>query len=619
MSVMVLVLVIDSIFASNNGTSISSRRFAEALVRHGHTVRVVTFDEHKTDGFDPETGFTLYLVPELIVPVVTKLAHLQKDVWAKPVHATLERAFSGADVIHIYNPWPLGRAAQRIAKSMGVPTLGAFHCQPENITYNIGLGWCRPAAHLVYVLLNLLFYRHFTQIHCPSKFIAVQLRKHGYRQWLHVISNGVHPDFKPAENIEMTEGQAQANKSKQMGDGKLYRILMVGRLSPEKRQDVLIRAAALSRHAAGIQLIFAGCGPRESRLREMGNQLPRPPIFCFLDKSRLIGLMQSCDLYVHASDVEIEGISCLEAISCGLVPVISDSRMSATAQFALSTENLFQSGNPQQLAERIDYWLENPELIIQAKQEYRQFIRQYDLDSSIRRIEAVYDRLSHQKEAVNPYLEGSLFRGLSRFFYSVLAIPLLYVWSRAALGTKIIGAKNMRGLKGSLTVCNHVHSLDSVLVALAAFPRKMVFPTLPTNLNTLWPGKIIRLLGGVAIESAPGQLRVFMDEMEYQLRMGRVIHFFPEGELSAYASGLRPFKNGAFRLAAQARVPIVPMSITFDPPRGLRKWLQKRPVMTLWIDRPIYPLVRNDKTDADIRREKTIESMQAMMQERRTG
>lgn len=616
---MILVLVIDSIFASNNGTSISSRRFAEALVRHGHTVRVVTFDEQKKDGYDPETGFALYLVPELIVPVVTRLAHLQKDVWAKPVRATLENAFQGADVVHIYNPWPLGKTARKIARAMGIPTLGAFHCQPENITYNIGLGWCRPAAHLVYVLLNLFFYRHFSQIHCPSKFIAVQLRKHGYRQWLHVISNGVHPDFKPAGAAGPEEPAKRIDTAEQPNTRAPYRILMVGRLSPEKRQDVLIRAAALSRHAADIQLIFAGCGPREQKLKAMGERLPRRPEFCFLDKPDLIRLMRSCDLYVHASDVEIEGISCLEAISCGLVPVISDSRMSATAQFALSPDHLFSSGNPQALAQRIDDWLDHPQELEAARQEYRRFIRPYDLDNSIHRIESVYDRLAKSSEHDNPYLDGRVFRGLSRFFYTVVAIPLLYVWSRAVLGTKIHGARNMRGLRGSLTVCNHVHSLDSVLVALAAFPRKMVFPTLPANLNKLWPGKIIRLLGGVAIQSKPGQLRIFMDEMEYQLRMGRTVHFFPEGELSAYAPGLRPFKNGAFRLAAQARVPIVPMSITFDEPRGLRKILQKRPVMTLWIDKPIYPLIRDDRSDADIRRKKTIERMRSMMDERKTG
>jgi 1,2-diacylglycerol 3-alpha-glucosyltransferase len=55
----------------------------------------------------------------------------------------------------------------------------------------LGLGWFPPAAHFVYLLLRLAFYGRFADIHCPSTFIAAQLRRHGYRARLHVISNGV--------------------------------------------------------------------------------------------------------------------------------------------------------------------------------------------------------------------------------------------------------------------------------------------------------------------------------------------------------------------------------------------------------------------------------------------
>jgi 1,2-diacylglycerol 3-alpha-glucosyltransferase len=131
---------------------------------------------------------------------------------------------------------------------------------PENVTYNVGLGWFPPAAHFVYLLLRLAFYGRFTDIHCPSTFIAAQLRHHRYRARLHVISNGVGSSFRP--------GPARARSADEP-----FRILMVGRFSPEKRQDVLIRAVRRSRHAARIQLQFAGHGPREKRLRRMASKL----------------------------------------------------------------------------------------------------------------------------------------------------------------------------------------------------------------------------------------------------------------------------------------------------------------------------------------------------------
>ena len=47
-------------------------------------------------------------------------------------------------------------------------------------------------------------------------------------------------------------------------------ILMIGRLSEEKRQDVLMKAVARSAHAGDIQLILAGQGPRRRALEQLG-------------------------------------------------------------------------------------------------------------------------------------------------------------------------------------------------------------------------------------------------------------------------------------------------------------------------------------------------------------
>ncbi len=52
----------------------------------------------------------------------------------------------------------------------------------------------------------------------------------------------------------------------------------------------------------------------------------------------------------------------MEAFACGLVPVISNSPKSATVQFALDDRSLFEADNPDDLARKIDYWIENPEM-----------------------------------------------------------------------------------------------------------------------------------------------------------------------------------------------------------------------------------------------------------------
>ena len=64
---------------------------------------------------------------------------------------------------------------------------------------------------------------------------------------------------------------------------------------------------------------------------------------------------------MHSADAEIEAIACIEAFACGLVPVIANSAQSATPQFALDERSLFEAGNAQALAEKIDYWFDHPE------------------------------------------------------------------------------------------------------------------------------------------------------------------------------------------------------------------------------------------------------------------
>ena len=86
-----------------------------------------------------------------------------------------------------------------------------------------------------------------------------------------------------------------------------------------------------------------------------------------------MNLRSETDLYVHAADAEIEAISCIEAFSSGIVPVIANSPKSATPQFALDERSLFQAGSSDDLAAKIDYWLSEPAERARMEAEYSEF------------------------------------------------------------------------------------------------------------------------------------------------------------------------------------------------------------------------------------------------------
>ena len=91
------------------------------------------------------------------------------------------------------------------------------------------------------------FFDRFSHIHCPSAMLKEILEGYGYHSELHVISNGIDPDFAKDENAVRPESW----KDK-------YVIVMSGRLSHEKRQNVLIKAIARSKYKDKIKLVLCG-------------------------------------------------------------------------------------------------------------------------------------------------------------------------------------------------------------------------------------------------------------------------------------------------------------------------------------------------------------------------
>ena len=344
---MKIVLVIDQFDDANNGTTISARRFAQALKDHGNEVRVIATGK---------PADYKYAVRQMrFFPIVEHLITSQGMRLAIPNRHVFEKAAAWADVVHFLMPSPLAVMGLKHVEKLGIPHTAAFHCQPENITYTLHMGNSRRVNDFVYNRFRDTFFNRFTHIHCPSNMIADQLRRHGYTAQLHVISNGISPEY--------VYGRAPKEPWMQ----ERFNVLMVGRYAGEKRQDTLIQACARCRHAGEIQLILAGKGPLEKKYRRLAESLPNPVVMGFYEPERL-----------------------LEAFACGLVPVIAESPRSATPQFALDGRSLFPAGDADALAARIDWWIDHPAERREMGLRYAEHAKQYALEASIRQTEEMF-------------------------------------------------------------------------------------------------------------------------------------------------------------------------------------------------------------------------------------
>lgn len=374
---MIITIVADVLGQENNGTTITAKRLIKHLKERGHTVKVVSPLKTEEEGyytlstrsFGPFNGYVAKNGVEL----------------AKPVDAILYEAIKGSDIVHIMLPFKTGIRARKIAKKLNIPVTSACHCQAENVTSHVKLQNVKWVNRFIYRRFYRKFYHDVPYVHCPSAFIARTLKENGYDMDLRVISNGVEAGYakKDAQKLEVLKDKIT--------------LLTIGRLSREKRHDLLIDAIALSKYKDQIQLVIAGRGPLEKATIKWGRKLPNKPIIGFYSQHDLVDIINNADLYVHPADIEIEAIACLEAITCGLVPVISDSTRSATNSFALEETNLFKAGDSQSLAEKIDYWIEHPEEKQELSKRYLEYSKQFEINHCITLMEQMF------KDAIENY------------------------------------------------------------------------------------------------------------------------------------------------------------------------------------------------------------------------
>lgn len=305
---------------------------------------------------------------------------------ARADESIVREAVEGVDHIHIMLPFSLGMRAVKIARELGIPTTAGFHMQSENLTSHLKLNRFGFANRAVYRYIYKHFYRYVDAVHYPTEFIRGVFER-GARHTTngYVISNGVHSYVRPRA----------AEKPEELSD-KIV-ILSTGRFSREKSQDTLIKAVNLSKHRDRIQLILGGHGPKERYYKKLAKKLPIPPRFEFYSREEIIDVLNFSDIYVHPAEYELEGISCLEAIVCGKLTIVSDSGKAATGAFAADKKCIFKSRSPRSLASVIDYWIEHPEERRDYEKKYLDLAVAYDWEVCMRKMETMMEEVGSAK------------------------------------------------------------------------------------------------------------------------------------------------------------------------------------------------------------------------------
>ena len=374
---MKIVFVLECANAITNGTGATCHRFAKEMEKLGH--EIIMLCEKPSD---PESFPFKYVgLDHFYFPVFEKLIIKDGFNFVKIDLATVYQAIKGADLVHLFTPFRLCSVARLVAEGLNVPVSAAFHVQPQNITSALHLGKVHLINWAIFRGYRNYLFDHVRHIHCPSEMIKNQLVDHHYDQNVfHVISNGIIPYF------HRVEGK-RPEQYKEM-----IVVTMSGRLAREKRQDLIIKAVAHSKYNEKIQVMLCGRGPLKRRYLKLAKRLKlaNPLQIQFCNAHDLRKILSYSDIYVHASDFEIEGISAIEAFSCGAVPLISDAKLSATNSFSLSPNCLFKHGSWRSLQKKLDYFIEHQDEMKSLSLPYQEKASELTLEKMAIKMEEMF-------------------------------------------------------------------------------------------------------------------------------------------------------------------------------------------------------------------------------------
>jgi glycosyltransferase involved in cell wall biosynthesis len=272
------------------------------------------------------------------------------------------------DVVHLHSPLTLGAAVRTAARRRRVPVVYTNHYLPLNVWPAAATARTRPGSTTSRAR-DAAFYAYVTGfanrcdlVTAPTATALRLLREHGLRAPSQALSNGVNLDrFAPGPADEALRSKYALPPGRPL-------VLSVGRLSPEKRGDVLIAAIARLPRAdntgadntgaddTGPVLVLAGTGPDEDRLRSLARHYgvaDRIRFPGFVDDEDLPGLYRLAEVFAIASQAELQSLVTMAAMASGLPVVAVDA--GALAELVHPGENGFlaRPGHAGEIAESL--------------------------------------------------------------------------------------------------------------------------------------------------------------------------------------------------------------------------------------------------------------------------
>jgi 1,2-diacylglycerol 3-alpha-glucosyltransferase len=309
-----ILLATDSFAPNVGGISYATQRLARVLRGRGHDILVVAparglKTERRThDGVD--------VVGLSSIPTY---ANGRSDRYRIAPAFLLKRTIDDVlssfdpDIVHVQTHFFVGHAITAAAKERSIPLVGTNHFMPENLLHYFHLPAIpERAAAKWYSRRISTFFEQMDAVTTPTPTAAAFLRATGLTKDVLPISNGIDLSvFTPHGN----------DACRRVGFPETPILLSVGRLDPEKRVDVVIKAMPRILRRVQAHLVIAGTGAEEDDLRRLAAELDvdqHMTFAGFVPDEHLPALYRAASCFVTASIAELQSLVTMEAMASGL-------------------------------------------------------------------------------------------------------------------------------------------------------------------------------------------------------------------------------------------------------------------------------------------------------------
>jgi len=387
---MKIVIATDVYYPQVIGSSYAVFNLAQGLKERGHKVAVFAPVARGRNHNETIGNLEVYRFFALNVP-------WQKDIrTAVSSISVLERLRRiKPDIVHIHHPFLIGSSALMGARLLHIPTVVTNHLLPESFlmflpkqgTFKKYEGRLRFTWKFIVGFSNKACY-----VTAPTQTAVSLLREHGLKVKAKAVSNGIDLNrFHPNRDGEYLRQKFNIPKKPI--------VLYTGRLSEEKRVDVLIQAVPHVLRYINAHFVIVGDGPLKEALMILAKRCEVEKFITFtgfLNHENYPDIYGIADLFVMPSLCELQSISTLEALASGL-PVVAAEKY-ALPELVHPGKNgfLFAPGNSKELADRIVEILSHSGMKKRMGKKNLEIVKLHSLHRAIEEYERIYKNVKEK-------------------------------------------------------------------------------------------------------------------------------------------------------------------------------------------------------------------------------